>query len=272
MRIAIGLEYDGSQYHGWQRQPGLHTVQGEVEKALSIVADQEVAVHCAGRTDTGVHASAQVIHIDSTAPRTTRNWIYGGNNYLPKDISIRWAKEVSEEFHARFSATARRYRYVIYNHHIRPGLLRSSLTWHNRPLDISLMQTAANYLIGEHDFTSYRALGCQSKTPMRNMMRFEVIRQGDLVILDITANAFLHHMIRNIAGVLLAIGTANQNPIWAKEILEARDRRQAGVTAPPYGLYLVQITYPDHFGLPRDSLGPAFLSPVQTSYNEGISA
>ncbi|MBI2786644.1 MAG: tRNA pseudouridine(38-40) synthase TruA [Legionella longbeachae] len=259
MRIALVLEYDGSQYHGWQAQTGLHTVQQAVEHALSKVADSPVSVVCAGRTDTGVHATNQVIHFDSEKERSIRAWIHGVNSFLPKDICVKWGKELTEEFHARYSATARRYRYVIYNGAIRPALLRSNVTWQYRQLEHRLMHQAAQLLLGENDFTSFRSVECQSNTPMRNVHRLQVSRMGDLVILDITANAFLHHMVRNIAGVLIAVGSGKHPVSWVDEVLKAKDRRLGAETAPAYGLYLVQVTYPRELSILQNNPGPSFL-------------
>ncbi len=259
MRIALMVEYDGSQYHGWQAQTGLRTVQGALEHALSSVADHDISVVCAGRTDTGVHATNQVIHFDCEKERTARAWIHGANSFLPKDVCVKWGKEMPEHFHARYSATARRYRYVIYNHSIRPSLLRSNVTWQYRQLDHRLMQEAGQHLLGEHDFTSYRSVECQSKTPMRNITHLRVTRNDDLIIMDITANAFLHHMVRNIAGVLMAVGSGRKPVPWVHEVLLAKDRKLGAETAPPYGLYLVAVTYPHEFGITRGVTGPMFL-------------
>ena len=249
MRIALIVEYDGSEYHGWQTQHGLHTVQGTLEAALSQIADEEIKIFSAGRTDTGVHATNQVIHFDSDKERTVRAWIYGANSLLPKDICVRWGKEMPDTFHARYSALTRRYRYVIHNTPIRPALMRSHVTWQYRQLDHRLMDKAAQLFIGEHDFTSFRSIECQSKTPMRNLMNVSVKRKLDFVIIDICANAFLHHMVRNIAGVLMAIGCARHPVEWAKEVLEAKDRKLGAETAPPYGLYLVSVAYPAEFNM-----------------------
>lgn len=258
MRVALAVEYDGSRYHGWQKQPGLMTVQTSLEDALSQVADHEVHVHCAGRTDTGVHATGQIVHFDSNADRTSRAWIFGANSKLPKDISVRWAKLVDEEFHARFSATARRYRYIIYNNPIRPATSRSIITWAYRPLDHERMHLAAQKLLGENDFTSFRAVECQSNTPMRNIHSFNVSRQGDLVIVDVTANAFLHHMVRNMVGVLMKIGTGKEPVEWIDSVLAARDRSKGAETAPPYGLYLMDVHYPEQFDINCQVLQPLF--------------
>lgn len=259
MRVALMVEYDGSQYHGWQAQTGLRTVQQVLEDALSGVASHEVSVVCAGRTDTGVHATSQIVHFDAEKERATRAWIHGANSFLPKDVCVRWAKEMPDDFHARYSATARRYRYVIYNTPIRPAILRGNVTWQYRQLDHRLMQEASQLLLGEQDFTSFRSVECQSKTPMRNIHHLQVTRRGDMIIIDITANAFLHHMVRNIAGVLMAVGSARKPVAWVRDVLLAKDRKLGAETAPPYGLYLVAVTYPDAFGVTQSANGLPFL-------------
>jgi tRNA pseudouridine38-40 synthase len=254
MRIALGIEYDGSGFNGWQaQQPGVRTIQGAVEQALSAVAAHPVSVVCAGRTDTGVHATGQVVHFESDAPRSMRAWTLGSNTLLPSDVSVCWAQPVPETFHARFSAIARQYRYIILNQPTRPALLRNRASWQMRPLDVDRMNAAAAHLIGEHDFTAYRAQQCQSKSPVRVMRRLAVTRHGDYLILDVLANAFLHHMVRNIAGVLMTIGQGEREPDWARAVLEGRDRKLGGVTAPPQGLYLVRVEYPAEFAVPRPS-------------------
>lgn len=259
MRIALGIEYDGSQYHGWQAQSGLHTIQQTLEKAVSKVADEPISVTCAGRTDTGVHATNQIIHFDCEKERSIRSWIHGVNSNLPKDICVKWSKEMPEDFHARFSAVARRYRYVIYNGSIRPAILRSSVTWQYRQLDHHAMHEAAQYLVGEQNFTSFRSVECQSKTAMRNVQQITVKRCRDLVIIDIAANAFLHHMVRNIAGVLISVGSGRQPKHWVKEVLLAKDRKKGAETAPPYGLYLVNVLYPERYAVIQNPLGPFFI-------------
>lgn len=252
MRIALGVEYDGSSFCGWQiQQQGVRTVQAELETALARVANHPVRVICAGRTDTGVHAIGQVVHFDTEAQRNPRNWVLGGNTNLPEDVNILWAKQVPDEFSARFSAQSRHYCYRILNRKVRSSLLARRVTWVHRPLDAERMHQAAQALVGEHDFSSYRALGCQAKSPVRTMHKLMVQRQGDLIELSLHANAFLHHMVRNIAGVLIAIGQGEQSVIWADEILQRRDRTQGGVTAPPDGLYFVKVEYPAAFDLPR---------------------
>ncbi len=250
-RIAMGVEYEGTQFAGWETQPARRTVQGAVADALSKVADMPVVVVCAGRTDAGVHAWGQVIHMDTSAARDMRSWVFGANANLPRDVSIIWAKSVPDDFHARFSARSRHYRYVIYNHPVRPAVLRARTSWECRSLDVERMQAAADYLLGRHDFSSYRAVACQAKNPVRHVYRLDVTRSGSIVCVDAVANAFLQHMVRNIVGVLLAIGVGKQKVIWSKEVLEARDRTQGGITAPPDGLYLVGVNYPECYGLPR---------------------
>ncbi len=246
MRFAAGVEYDGAGFHGWEiQQPGIRTVQGVVEQALSKVANHFVRVITAGRTDTGVHASGQVIHFDSEAARSERAWVYGGNANLPRDVSIAWVKPVTDQFHARFSARSRTYRYVIFNRPVRTALGITARTWIYRLLDEVKMQQAADDLVGEHDFNGYRAVACQAPSPVRTIHRLEVSRHGEEVHILVQANAFLHHMVRNIAGVLIAIGSGQRPPEWAREVLELRDRTQGGVTAPPEGLTLIDVEYPE---------------------------
>lgn len=261
-RVAMALSYDGGAFRGWQtqRKPQVDTVQEVVERCLSRIADAPVRVQCAGRTDAGVHASYQVVHFDSPSARDEKAWVMGGNTLLPRGVAIQWAMPVDPGFNARFSATARRYRYLILNTRSRSALLSGGVTWVGSPLDEGRMQEAAQALIGELDFTSYRAAGCQSNTPMRNVHFIEVSRRGDLVIIDIQANAFLHHMVRNIAGVLMEIGSGRRSVPWAGEVLAARDRTVGAATAPPFGLYLVDVLYPAHFSLPPNNPGPFFLA------------
>lgn len=261
-RVALALSYDGSAYRGWQsqRKPQVATVQEALEQALSQIADAPVTVQCAGRTDAGVHASHQIVHFDSPADRTEKAWVSGGNTNLPRNIAIHWARPVPADFNARFSATARRYRYLILNTPARSALLSGGVTWESRPLDERNMHQAAQALIGELDFTSFRAVACQSRTPMRNVHFIDVSRHGDLVIIDIQANAFLHHMVRNIAGVLMAIGSGVQPVSWCQEVLLAKNRCVAAATAPPFGLYLTAVCYPEKFQLPDNPPGPFFLA------------
>ena len=251
MRIAAILEYDGSNFSGWQRQEQARSVQATVEEALSKVADEPIHVTVAGRTDAGVHALAQVLHFDTSAARSDYSWVRGANSNLPSEVALLWAGPVDDGFHARYSATGRHYHYVILNRPIRPTYLAQRVTHEYRLLDVVSMQAAAKYLIGEHDFTSFRAVECQAKSPVRDLRGLEVKRHGEFVHIHAHANAFLHHMVRNIAGVLMTIGAGEREPNWVKEVLEARDRRAGGVTAAPDGLYLREIEYPDPFKLPR---------------------
>jgi tRNA pseudouridine38-40 synthase len=250
MRIAAGIEYDGRRFRGWQSQPGERCVQDVVEHALAHVADAPVRLHCAGRTDTGVHALGQVVHFDAVTERPERAWVLGANTLLPNDVSLLWARPVPENFHARFSATGRRYRYLILDRSARSAMLAGRVTWIHRPLDAERMGVAAEALVGTHDFSSYRAIGCQAKHPVRTVTELTVQRREALIEISISANAFLHHMVRNIAGVLIAIGRGDASVGWAGEVLERRDRTAGGVTAMPDGLYLDQIGYPSEFGLP----------------------
>lgn len=250
MKIVLGLEYSGTQYSGWQRQKHARSIQQHVEEALSRVADQTVTVQCAGRTDTGVHALHQVAHFETDAVREMRSWVLGGNVNLPRDISILWVQPAADDFHARFSATGRSYRYIILNRPARPGIYNHRVTWECRQLDEHRMQQAADCLIGEHDFTSYRAVDCQSGSPVRRVRQLDVNRRGDTVLINIEANAFLHHMVRNIAGVLMEIGMGKAPVEWSRQVLEARDRTLGGVTAAPDGLYLMNVTYPEKFNIP----------------------
>lgn len=251
MRIALGIEYDGSAFAGWQLQKNRLTIQECMEKALSKVADEPIRIMAAGRTDAGVHALEQVAHFESRARRDERAWLLGTNTHLPDAVRVIWARRVSEAFHARYSAIARFYRYSILNRTMRSALLRKQMTWFYHPLDAGRMQAAADYLIGEHDFSSFRAKECQSKSPYRRMYLIQVYRRGDRVIIDLVANAFLHHMVRDIAGVLMEVGMGKQAPVWAQQVLAARDRKMGGVTAPPDGLYLGGICYPERFAMPK---------------------
>jgi tRNA pseudouridine38-40 synthase len=249
-RFAAGLEYDGRAYSGWQFQPGLNTIQDVVQRALGRVADAPVDCICAGRTDAGVHALAQVAHFDTTAVRSERSWRLGANTYLPEDVSIAWLREVPAQFHARFSATARSYRYLIFNRDSRSGLAAGRATWERRPLDAQRMHAAAQVLVGEHDFSAFRAIECQAKSPLRRVERLDVARGAEWVSIVITANAFLHHMVRNVAGLLMSVGHGESPPERVAAVLAGRDRRVNAATAPPDGLYLVAVRYPAQFGLP----------------------
>lgn len=258
-RIALGIEYDGAQHYGWQRQREVPSVQEHLEKALSTVANTPIEVQCAGRTDAGVHATGQVVHFDCDAVRPLKAWTMGVNANLPSSVAVKWCVHVSDDFNARFSATGRRYRYVIYNHKMRPAILEQGITHIHRPLNEQLMHEAAQALLGEQDFSAFRAALCQSKTPFRNVTNVTVSRHGAFVVVDISANAFLHHMVRNIVGSLVEIGSGHQSVDWIATLLAGRDRTLSAATAKPNGLYLVKVDYPDTFGLPEQPLGPLFL-------------
>ncbi len=261
-RVALAFEYDGRHFHGWQLQKsGVRSVEAELAGAVAQVADHSVDLVCAGRTDAGVHASYQIAHFETSSVRNLRSWVMGINTALPFDIAVHWAGNCVDDFHARFSAIYRRYRYVIYNSPVRPGIQRGQVSWTFRPLDAQCMHNAAQALVGEHDFSSFRAAGCQSRTPVRFLERIKVTRKGQFVVIDVQANAFLHHMVRNIAGALMAVGTGKQPSSWIHDILLAKDRTLAGVTAPPHGLYLVDVGYPEACGLPAAECGPGFLRP-----------
>jgi len=256
-RIALGLEYDGSRFYGFQTQRQQPTVQQELERALARVADAPVTVHCAGRTDTGVHACCQVVHFDAPVERSERTWVLGSNSHLPAGASVLWARPVPETFHARFSARARTYRYRILNRWTRPGLLTGRVTWERRALDESRMQAASGALVGEHDFSSFRAPGCQARHAFRSIQAIDIRRRGSEVSLEVTANAFLYHMVRNIAGTLIEVGIGKRPPEWVEQVMAARRRDAAGATAPPDGLYFVGVEYPDYPSLPTH-VPPAF--------------
>ncbi|MFT6577647.1 MAG: tRNA pseudouridine38-40 synthase [Zhongshania sp.] len=260
-RIAMAVEYQGSAYRGWQSQdkPKVATVQDALQAAISSIAATPVTVICAGRTDAGVHATHQVVHFDAPVARSLKAWVAGVNAKLPKDVAVQWARRVPDDFHARFSATARRYRYIILNQARRSAHLASGLSLVEQPLDAELMHREAQVLLGEQDFSAFRAASCQSKTAMRNIHFANVSRQGRYVVLDIGGNAFLHHMVRNIAGVLIAVGAGHMPVGWTQQVLASRDRNQGGVTAKPHGLYLVDVSYPSHFNLPESRIGPDFV-------------
>lgn len=250
MRIALGIEYNGHGFYGWQAQQGLSTIQGTLESALSTVANEPIVLFCAGRTDANVHATSQIVHFDTRAKRHIDAWIWGTNTHLPSSIIVKWARHVDFHFHARFTAVARRYRYIIFNNPIRPAILSNKVSWHYYPLDIVRMREAGKYLIGEQDFSSFRSSQCNSKTPMRNVTEFTIGRHGDFVIIEIEANAFLHHMVRNIVGTLVKIGSKYKEPEWMQEVLQARSRRAAAETAPADGLYLTHVRYPEPYIFP----------------------
>lgn len=242
-RIAVGVEYDGAGLFGWQSQKDGPSVQDALQRALSAVAHAPVQVVGAGRTDAGVHATGQVAHFDTTARRKARDWVLGANSALPPGICLRWAAAAPAEFHARFSAVSRSYSYLLLNRETRSALWRERAWWTRRPLDAGLMHEVGQLLVGEHDFSALRAAECQSHSPVRRIDRLSVTRRGDFLRLDVTANAFLHHMVRNIVGTLAAVGRGRRPPEWVAEVLAGRDRCQAGATAPAAGLYLVHVDY-----------------------------
>ena len=242
-RIALLVEYNGQRFSGWQAQASLRTAQGELEKALSKIAGAPITVFCAGRTDRGVHATGQVVHFDTQAVRPLHGWLLGANTYLNEDLVIKAIKQVETSFHARFSAIKRRYRYIIANQPRRSAIHAGLVTWYHRSLDEERMHRAAQTLVGTHDFNALRASGCQAKSPIRTLHEIRVWREGSQVLIEVTANAFLHHMVRNIVGLLLAIGSHDQPIDWVKTVLASKDRNCAGITAPPDGLYLTDIFY-----------------------------
>lgn len=259
-RLAMGVEYDGSRFCGFQRLKHAASVQQAIEDALAKVAGAPVRIHASGRTDSGVHATRQVIHFDPPVQRTEKAWIFGANTNLPRDVAVRWVKPVSDDFHSRLGALGRRYRYIFLNQISRPVLERANVTWCRDPLDADAMHRAAQALVGEHDFSSFRAAGCQSKTPWRQMHFVEVKRYGPLVVIDIQGNAFLHHMIRNIAGALASVGRGVQDEGHIERLLALKNRRKGDVTAPACGLHFVDSIYDERFELPKEPLGPNLLA------------
>ncbi|MDP1614003.1 MAG: tRNA pseudouridine(38-40) synthase TruA [Sulfuritalea sp.] len=243
MRIALGLEYEGSGFCGWQSQAGGGTVQDVLEAALAVVADRPTRVVCAGRTDAGVHALAQVVHFDTEAVRPDTAWVRGVNAHLPASVAVRWAQPVSDEFHARFSARGRRYRYLLLNRGERPGLMAKRVGWFHRQLDADAMAAAARLVLGEHDFSAFRAVECQAKSPVKTLRRADVARHGDLLVFDFEASAFLHHMVRNLVGALVYVGKGAHPPEWLGELLAGRDRARAAPTFEACGLYFAGVDY-----------------------------
>ena len=256
MKYAIGVEYSGTAYCGWQRQPHCDSIQQNLESAIGFVADHPIELVCAGRTDTGVHAIEQVAHFETSAERSERAWVLGTNCRLPRDIRLKWAVPVADDFHARFSARARAYRYIILNSSVPSAVFHDRASWEFRPLDHGVMHDCAQILLGEHDFSSFRAVGCQAKSSHRNVHEVSVTRHGELIYLDIKANAFLYHMVRNIAGSLIAVGKGEYDQAWFEDVFAARDRNLAEVTAPATGLYFLQASYEAQFKLPTTAKKP----------------
>ena len=250
-RIALGVEYCGRGFAGWQSQPHGNTVQDVLETALRQIAGHPVRTLCAGRTDAGVHALMQVVHFDTLVDRPISGWVRGVNSWLPNSVAVRWAVPVDGEFHARFSAEARHYRYVLFNHAVRPALASDRVGWYHRPLDVTPMQQAAHLLLGEHDFSAFRAAECQAKTPIKNLQMVQIARHGDYVVFDFRATAFLHHMVRNMVGALVVVGKGVRPAEWMAELLASGDRRAAPATFSPAGLYFVGAHYTDRWLLPE---------------------
>ena len=253
MRIALGLEYCGIGFCGWQSQPQRCGVQDALEGALSAIAGEPLRVIAAGRTDTGVHAAFQVVHFDTPVTRPLTAWVRGVNSHLPPGVAVHWAREVGAEFHARFAANQRGYRYVLFNHPVRPGLNHGLIGWHHRPLDAHAMNAAAARLIGRHDFSAFRAAECQARSPLKELRLAQIERRADYLMCDFQADGFLHHMIRNLMGCLVQVGAGARSPDWLQAVLESRDRSLAAPTFDAAGLYLTHIRYPAHFDLPESS-------------------
>jgi tRNA pseudouridine38-40 synthase len=251
VRLALGLSYRGQAYHGWQSQPDGQTVQDTLERALTAFAAEPVATVCAGRTDSGVHALNQVVHVDTALERDASSWVRGCNRYLPRDIAVQWCRDVGDDFHARNSARGRRYRYLVLESPTRPALEHGLVGWVFRPLDALAMERAAAHVVGEHDFSSFRAAGCQSPTPVKTLHSLRIGRQGAYWHFDFDANAYLHHMVRNLMGCLLMVGSGRQPPRWMAEVLAARSRDAAAPTFPPQGLYFVGPYYDAAHGIPE---------------------
>ncbi len=250
MKIAIGIEYDGSQFHGWQAQPSGNTVQDQLEGALASVAGEPIRIAAAGRTDTGVHAMAQVAHFETSAVRPVSAWVRGVNALLPNAVAVQWAEPVADAFHARYSALSRTYRYVLYNHPVRPALLHGKVGWFHQQLDLDAMRTAVAHLVGQHDFSAFRSSECQAKTPVRSLSVCEIDQGGAFLRFKFCANGFLHHMVRNIVGCLVFVGKGKHPPQWLAEVLAGRDRRVAAPTFSPDGLYLAAVEYAPAWNLP----------------------
>jgi len=262
MKIAIGIEYDGSRFHGWQSQPSGDTVQDYLERALASIAGEHVRLVAAGRTDAGVHALAQVAHFETAAVRRDSAWVRGVNSLLPQAVAVQWAVPVAEDFHARYSAASRTYRYILYNHPVRPALHHGRLGWFHLPLDPAAMRAAAAHLVGKHDFSAFRASECQAKSPVRTLRSWAIEQRGAHLSFEFTADAFLQHMVRNMIGCLVYVGKGQHPPDWIAELLASRDRRQAAPTFSPDGLYLAAVEYAPGWKLPAFATS-IILSPEQ---------
>lgn len=270
MRIALILEYNGSRFCGWQGQPSGGSVQDAVEAALSKIACSRIRVVAAGRTDAGVHASYQVLHFDTLAQRPLTAWVRGTNTFLPRDIAVLWASQMPDEFHARYAAVERCYHYLLSNNPVRPGLYHGQAGWFHQMLDLELMQTAAGMLVGEHDFSAFRAAECQARSPVRNVMKLDVGRMGDIVVFELRANAFLHHMVRNIVGCLVYVGKRKYPPEWIEGLLKSGQRQDAAPTFSPAGLYLTGVAYHPAWNLPSFA-APLLSGILPRPFADGIS-
>jgi len=273
MRVALGIEYDGSPFSGWQNQHGQTsaTIQTALEIALTQIADEPIHIHCAGRTDAGVHAYAQIIHFECSNPRPDKAWVLGTNTHLPASIRVHWARDVSDDFHARFSAQMRRYCYIIYNHDVPGALMHDRYLWYRYALDLEAMQRAAKTLVGEHDFSAFRASGCQARTSIRFVDMMQIKKHNHYITIDIRANAFLYHMVRNIVGTLLPIGAGEKPSDWMLEVMQTRDRKRAGITAPAKGLYLMEVDYPRVFNMPRLDMTTVWFADILRGRSDVLS-
>lgn len=260
MKIALGLEYDGSRFLGWQTQPGGGTVQDALESSLAAIAGEQVDVTCAGRTDRGVHALDQVVHFEVAAQRPASAWVRGVNALLPESVVVHWACEVPADFHARYSARARTYRYVLVNRAVRPAIAARHAGWFHVPLDLGAMRAAARYLVGEHDFSAFRSAECQARSPVRTLHALEIEQRGERIDFVLRANAYLHHMVRNVVGTLVYVGKGKHPPEWVRDVLESRDRSRAAPTFAAHGLYLERVDYEARWGLPREARSEARLA------------
>jgi tRNA pseudouridine38-40 synthase len=251
MRIALGLEYHGAAFCGWQTQPAGCAVQDALERALAEISGEKISTICAGRTDAGVHALAQVVHFDTAAARPESAWVRGVNSLLPAGVAVTWAHFAAADFNARYSAIDRCYRYVLLNHPLRPALNQGRVGWFHLPLDLDKMKAGARHLLGEHDFSAFRAAECQASSPVRELRRLEIYRSGDYIVFELAANAFLHHMVRNIVGSLVYVGNGRHDPVWLASVLATRDRKLAAPTLDAAGLYLAHVSYDAKWGLPQ---------------------
>ncbi|WP_198314529.1 tRNA pseudouridine(38-40) synthase TruA [Chitinibacter sp. GC72] len=253
-RYALAVEYDGRAFNGWQIQPDVATVQGEMERAIGRMAGHALRVHAAGRTDAGVHATRQIVHFDTAVNRPITAWVRGVNSFLPSGIAVLWAQQVPDDFHSRFVATARHYRYLLLQHPVRPSLLAGQVGWIHNALDLEKISAASQFLLGEHDFSSFRAAECQALSPVKQMLKIDIGQQGDLIYFDFSATAFLHHMVRNIMGALLHIGKGNESPEWMQWLIAQQNRSVAPPTFMPDGLYLTGVSYPEKYGLATEPI------------------